>query len=154
MCASTVVHSESFWLRGGFKTTSMFSKLTVKTSRIFCHSVLLRFKSKFFGVFFVSLLKCILQQHPTWLSDIPPLTTLKLSMATLLSFTVPSLWLSTGGKLLSLIIVHTLKKVRSYYLCQSNRNKWKEGSLACQRACETSNPPSASATELASLTTN
>lgn len=151
MCASTVVHSD--W-GGVSKPPQCFlsspSKPAGSSATAFCYTL----NPSFLGFFFVSLLKCILQQHPTWLSDIPPLTTLKLSMATLLSFTVPSLWLSIGGKLLSLIIVHTLKKVRSYYLCQSNRNKWKEGSLACQRACETSNPPSASATELASLTTN
>lgn len=133
-------HSCTLWdflIERGFKNTSMFSKHSVKTSRIFCHSILLCFKSKDFRFFFflLSLLKCILQQHPchalTRLSDISPLAAPKLSKPTLIIFTVPSLWLSTGGQFLNLIIIHTLKKARNYYLCQSNRNKWKEGLLAC-----------------------
>lgn len=134
-------HNCTFWdflIERGFKNTSIFSKHTVKSSRIFCHSILLCFKSKYFWFFFlVSLLKCILQQHPchvpTWLSDTSPLMTPKLSVVALIIFTVPSLCLSTGGKFLNLIIIHTLKKARNYYLCQSNRNKWKEGLFACQR---------------------
>lgn len=108
-------HSCTLWdllIERGFKNTSIFSKHSVKTSRIFCHSILLCFKSKDFKFFFLlSLLKCILQQYPchapTWLSDISPLATPKLSMATLIIFTVPSLWLPTGGNFsTSLLYTH------------------------------------------------
>lgn len=113
---------------------STLSKPAGPSATAFCYAL----NPSIFDFFLVSLLKCILQQHPchapTWLPDISPLTIPKLSMATLIIFTGPGLWLSTGGQFLNLIIIHALKKARNYYLCQSNRNKCKEGLLACQRA--------------------
>lgn len=83
-CASTVVRSEASWLRGVSKTPQYFlstlSKPAGSSATAFCYALnpsICDFSS-------VSLLKCILQQHPchapTWLSDISPLTTPKLSM--------------------------------------------------------------------------
>lgn len=82
-CASTVVHSDTSWLRGVSKTPQYFlstlSKPSGSSATAFCYAL----NPSIFDFLLVSLLKCILQQHPcpapTWLSDISPLTTPKLS---------------------------------------------------------------------------
>lgn len=86
------------------------------------------------------------------------MTTWKLSVETLIIFTVWSLPLPTVGKFLNLIIIHTLKKAKSYYLWQSSRNKCIEGFTCLPKGTLPEiflgSHPAASATELARLTTN
>lgn len=148
----------------GFKNTSIFSTHTVKTTSTFCHSTLLHFQMQEDFFFFISLLKFILQQHPhytsIWLSNIAPSYDkyVKTINGNTDHFYSMQFTASYSRKFLNLIIIHTLKKAKSYYLCQSNRNKCIEG-LTCLPKdmlpeIFLSSHPTASATELACLTIN
>lgn len=159
-------HIYTLWtfLRGVLKTPPYFlrtlSKLPVPSAIALCYT----FKCKKTFFFFISLLKFILQQHPhytsIWLSNIAPSYDkyVKTINGNTDHFYSMQFTASYSRKFLNLIIIHTLKKAKSYYLCQSNRNKCIEG-LTCLPKdmlpeIFLSSHPTASATELACLTIN
>lgn len=112
-----------------------------------------------FVMLFISLLKFILQQHHfiRLLFDFQTLLhgNYQWKHSSSLQY---SFYSFLQQEYFSTSLLHTMKKTKSYYLCQSNRNKCIEGLTCLPKGMLPEifhrSHPAASATELACLTTN
>lgn len=136
-CASTVVHSETSWLRGVSKTPQYFlstlSKPAGSSATAFCYALNPRIFDFFFFFGITIKMYFAAASLPCSYLTFRHLSSgnTKIINGNTDHFYSTKFMASYRRKFLNLIIIHKLKKARNYYLCQSIRNKWKEGLLAC-----------------------